>query len=742
MDQIFKTIIRQPLITILLVIISSYASAWGQFQSIQDDPNEPWHIVADEVSYDDKANQYIATGNVSIIKMDKKLSADFVRFDQKAMTAFAEGHVIMTAGEDVLTGSRMEMNLDAETGTIYNGTIFLKENHFYIKGDKIQKVGEYSYAVDKASISTCDGDQPAWKITGRNLNVTVEGYGTVRHAALWAKKVPVLYTPYLVFPVKLKRQTGLLAPQIGYSDRKGGIYIQPLFWAINDSSDATFYWHHMGRRGEKLGLEYRYVLDEMSKGTLMYDYLNDRKVDDGSPDSSKDWGYVDEGLDILRPNSNRYWLRMKKDQALSYGFSAKLDIDIVSDQDYLREFKSGYTGFEETEENYVKNFGRGLDDFNDPIRSNRLNLNRNWFLYSLNAELRWYDNVINRRQENADTTLQYLPIVEFNGVKQKIFKTPFYFDFDSEYTYLYQEDGPRAHRMDAYPKLYLPFRFKHYFTIEPSVGARGTAWYFARDEYRSSDQQTLYRGIYDLKIDLSSEIYSVFQGIGNTVDQIKHAIRPQIIYEYTPEEDQDEYPLFDDLDRIERQSRIVYSITNTFTSKTIEKMGKKEGIIGDNAIETLPNTYNQFCRFKLEQSYDFNKAEEDDPEPFSPIYGELKLAPGRYFSVDADAEWSHYDSDFRSHNVAITLWDRRGDRLFVEHRYERDTSESIYSDILLKVSGGLSLYANYERNILDKKNIETGLGLLYKAQCWSIEARYTKEGDDHKYRFNISLYGI
>ncbi|UCH00412.1 MAG: LPS-assembly protein LptD, partial [Deltaproteobacteria bacterium] len=250
------------------------------FNNHDSDPNEPWHIVADEISYDQKAEQYIARGDVTITKEDRSLAADFVRFDHKTMKALAIGNVIMTAGEDILTGTSMEMDLEAETGTVYNGTIFFKANHFYIKGNKIQKVGKYSYTVDKASVTTCDGDRPAWKITGRNLKVTIEGYGFVNHATLWAKIIPVLYTPFLVFPVKLKRQSGLLAPQIGYSDRKGAEYNQPFYWAINECSDATFYLHHMGRRGEKLGLEYRYVLDERSKGTLMYDFLDDRKVDD------------------------------------------------------------------------------------------------------------------------------------------------------------------------------------------------------------------------------------------------------------------------------------------------------------------------------------------------------------------------------------------------------------------------------------------------------------------------------
>ena len=56
------------------------------------------------------------------------------------MMAYARGHVMMTAGEDVLTGASLEMNLASEIGTLYEGTIFIKENHFYIKGDKLQKV--------------------------------------------------------------------------------------------------------------------------------------------------------------------------------------------------------------------------------------------------------------------------------------------------------------------------------------------------------------------------------------------------------------------------------------------------------------------------------------------------------------------------------------------------------------------------------------------------------------------------
>lgn len=741
------------LIFIIVIATAVVSFAQSNERLFDDDPAEPWHITADEISFDKKTDQHIAKGNVTITKKNKRLTADFVRFDHETMEVLAIGHVIMMAGEDILVGNRMEMDLEAEIGTVYDGTVFIKENHFYIKGDRIQKTGKDSYAVGKGSFTTCDGDHPAWKITGRNLKVTLEGYGFVNHAALWAKRVPVLYTPFLVFPVKIKRQSGLLPPQVVYSKRKWEEYIQPFYWAINESSDATLYYHHIGRRGDKIGFEYRYVLDKKSKGTLMYDFLHDRKVDNGATESEEEWGYTDDS--VLRPNSDRYWFRMKHDQALPSGFTAKLDIDIVSDQDYLHEFKDGYTGFDVTDRYFSKNFGRDLDDYTDSTRVNSLSISKSWSQFSLNAETRWYDNVINRRQNETDTTIQMLPVVDFNASRQQISGAPFYFDLDSEYTYFYREDGsrdtPRAHRMDAYPRMYLPLKFKHYLSVEPSVGLRETAWHFDKEEYRSSDKATLYREMYDVKIDLSSNIHRIYSLQKSWIDKIKHAITPQIVYEYIPGKDQSKYPSFDGVDRIARKNLVTYSLTNIFTSRSQTNSTKKDNLDKKDNDEPVNYTYHQFCRLKLEQSYDINEAKEDTPSqwanqkekrPFSTIYGEIDIDPVQYVSVQADATWCQYDSLVKSRNIAATLSDKRGDRLFVEHRYTYNSSESIYTDMSLAVTEQLKVYADYERNLYSPQDIKKGIGFLYKAQCWSIDFSYTHEDNDRKYAFIINLYGI
>ncbi|MBW2200025.1 MAG: LPS-assembly protein LptD [Deltaproteobacteria bacterium] len=740
--------------TICLAVLLFILSATVVFPSDEaydhffkgDDPDAPWHINADEIDYDQKEEQYIARGHVTITKNSKTIEADFIRFNHKTMDIFATGHVLIATGTDLLTATSLEMNLKDEIGTLYNGTLFYRANHFYLKGNTIKKIGKDTFTIDKGSITTCDGDHPAWKITGRNLKVTIEGYGTVNHAALRVKNIPVLYAPYLAFPVKLKRQSGFLTPQIGYSDRKGAQYVQPFFWAINDQSDATFYGHLMQSRGIQWGLEYRYVLDDMSKGTLMFDILDDRKIDDGTGDSSKKWGY--ENDDLLRPNSDRYWFRMKNNQALPLGFTAKIDLDVVSDQDYLQEFKYGYTGFDATKSYYDEFFGRAIDGYDDPIRVNSLNINKIWPQYSLNAEARWYDDARQGPRNDTETSLQNLPFITFNGSKQPILKTPLYFDLKSSYAYFFRETGDKAQRADVYPRLYLPYSVQSYFFFEPSIGVRGTVWHLDQDEAASSNKDwESYRGMYDLKLDLSTEFFQVYPFKGVKIDRFKHKVRPRIVYDYTPNQFQDNFPFFDSIDRIDRQNVLTYSLTNTFISRSrryqTQPNGPPKTIPEDAKKQELPDySYAQPCRIELEQQYDFNKANENDPEPLSPIYGKLQLEPARYLSLQADANWSVYDTAFMSHNLAVILRDNRGDRAFIEHRYKRDTSESIYTDLTVEISRRLSTNITYERNIQDGKNIKTGLGFLYRAQCWSLILQYINEAEDRKYAFMINLHGL
>ena len=773
------------LLTILILFggtALAQTSDWSQMG--RDDPHLPWDLTADQIFYDQKTEKYIAVGNVLISKQDRKISADHVEFDHKNMKAVAQGDVVMNAGADLLTGSRIELDLKTETGTLYNGTVFLQENHFYIKGDRIEKVGPNTYTAQRASITTCDGPRPDWTITSRNLKVTIEGYGHASHPSFWAKKIPLAYAPYMFFPVKRNRQSGFLAPQFGHSDRKGEEYIQPFFWAINESSDATFYLYHMGRRGEKLGVEYRYVLDADSKGIVMLDYLKDKKIDDGKndsnageDDSSALWSYPADGF--LRPNSDRYWFRMKHNQALPAGFSGYLDLDIVRDQDYLREFTSGYTGFDHTEKIFNKFFGREIDEYTDTVRVNRFYAGKAWSNYSLNADMRWYDDIIDRTHLKTKTFLQKLPLVEFNGLKQELLQSPFFFDLDSEYTHFFRIKGQRGQRVDLYPRLYFPTSIGNYLAFEPSLGFRTTTWHIYHEQTGSTNPaRTFFRHIYDYRFDFSSEVYRIFDvrtqmdpaqqifrgfdipserelnlgiipdfdpgAIG--VDKIKHSLRPQVIYNFTPKIDQSEYPTFDGLDRIGEIRSLTYSLTNTLTARSLNPSSANAALSQQGSAAPPSYTYNQLAYLKLEQSYDINEATADKiiKRPFSNITADLQFNPSKYLALQADAQWSPYDNRIVAHNELVKITDKRGDNLSMEHRYAWLQSESFYAQLYIKLNSRLAARAEYEVDMRTDNKIRSNLGFSYTKQCWSFDVYYVDEplNDEQRYEFLITLHGI
>jgi LPS-assembly protein len=740
---------RSYLWAIISVVVFSTSSASEAPLSRLQDPDLPYHIQADTLRYDDARKTYRARGHVTITRGDQTLKADAVDFNDQTKEADAWGDVRFFSGKDWLTGSRIQINLDTGTGTLYDGSLFIQESHFYIRGDEIHKTGKDSYDIKKGRLTTCDGDSPAWEITGKDLRLTAEGYGTAKHVALRARSIPVLYAPFLVFPAKRKRQSGLLMPQIGDSNRNGFEYNQPFFWAIGESSDATFYEHYMADRGLKHGLEYRYVLAPESKGAAMYDFLYDRQIDDGT---SSFEGF--RGDDEDRLNRKRWWLRTRSDQELPAGFKAKLDLDVVSDQDYLREFDKGYTGYGRTDRYFLKAFGRGLDDRTDTVRLNQLNVNRTWERYSLNADLRWYDDVILRNNDDPDTTLQALPYVQFDGSKQSLYDTPLYFDLQASYDYFWRDFGTTGHRTDMHPRLYYPLTLFNYLDFEPSVGVRETLWQV--EKYQNEDPEGKdhfdSRTLFDYKGDLSTEFSRVFNVTGHTLDKIKHAVRPQVVYEYVPVPDQEDYPYFGGIDRIEEKNLVTYSITNNFTART-RKQPKPgpEGLEGEPEPQSLPSKYRyyDFCRIKFTQSYDIIEARRSTDgsgtrRPFSDIKGEVEFKMPQHLDLDGDVLWSPYDGQFKSYNTLLALGNDRGDSAVIDYRYTRDSTRSISTRVNVKLLDPFSTYWQYERDLEEGQDIELVVGFKYEPQCWSFNVSYTHDWtiDSKEFFFEISLHGL
>jgi LPS-assembly protein len=263
-----------------------------------------------------------------------------------------------------------------------------------------------------------------------------------------------------------------------------------------------------------------------ARGAIFAEGYTDQRIDDGIGDNTVRWGYGDDPN--LRTNEGRYWLRMKHDQEVGLGLNAKLDVDVVSDQDYLREFKSSYNGFDRTQAYFQGTFGRGIDDYNDAVRLNRLNLNRTWSQYSLNADLRWFDDVIKRTGDSGDDTLQQLPAITFGGLSRFLVKRLSISTWQPVMIISSASTATVGRESTSTPRIYYPIRYLGAVSVEPSLGFRQTAWHVDRYETEPDHGRDIhYRAIYDFRLDASAELFRVFNFTMAGSDLLKHTVTPR-----------------------------------------------------------------------------------------------------------------------------------------------------------------------------------------------------------------------
>jgi len=686
----------------------------------------PWEISAKTLTYKHKEKIYIAEGDVVITKNGQFLQTQKATYDVDSGDVEAMGDIRLKSGDDILTGERGSFNLKTKAGRMDNGHLFLSGNNYYISGEIIEKLNGDTYRLKGCKLTTCDGDSPAWSITGSEVEVTIEGYGKIKHAAFRVRDVPVLYLPYMIFPAKTKRQTGLLPPMLGYSGRTGVNVEVPFFWAISEQTDATFYQRYMSKRGYMQGLEFRYLADEDSKGIFMFDILSDRedKKNMNDPDEV-------ELSPFGRRNSTRYWFRSRVDQDLPFRLVARLDADFVSDQDYLKEFKSGLFGFE-ARPDLAEEFGRPFEEKRSPTRRSAFRLSRDAENYSLQA-----GSSYNQRPENppVDQTSQPLGSLDFNLLPEKVMHLPVYFSLESDYDYVWRDEGLKGNRLSLSPQLNFPLWLGPYIEFEPMVGYTINDQWF--DDNRG-DGTHHSRKAFETGARMSTNLERIYALDWRNAKKLKHRIWPVLSYNYrVPYGQGDESPWFEPVDVDGKKNSIMFSLENFFDARLENKKGQV--------------TYRQWATFNLSQEYDIDeKRRHEDPgrkrEPFSPLSADFTLRPFPALDFSGSARWDHYDHTMASGDLSLDLSvERSGDRTdtySVDYQYQEYDQESLNFWVEVNLAYGFSVGSSLQRDLDLSENISNSYWLQYKSQCWGVKLVGEMEDNHTSIMLQFHLLGL
>jgi lipopolysaccharide assembly outer membrane protein LptD (OstA) len=287
-------------------------------------------LVADEVTYDGERDIYEATGNVRITQADGRvLTTDWIIFNATTRTGVATGDVRVVDAQNTVRAEFVAVDLNSTVSVAVRGSMDNPQPGFAVTGEVIQRTGVDTFEIENGTFTTCrcppGGGRRPWEIEAKDANLEIGGYAVGRD--LWFKMlgVPVLYVPWLVFPVKTDRQSGFLMPTFSQSSRNGTELGLPFFWAVNEGVNATIEPQWISRRGWKPKVTSEYVFGEAAYGEGGTSILpSDRKVE-----NSNDAFFSD--------NRWAYWLRHQ--QPLAKGLQFGADVNQISDNEYVVDFR-------------------------------------------------------------------------------------------------------------------------------------------------------------------------------------------------------------------------------------------------------------------------------------------------------------------------------------------------------------------------------------------------------------------
>lgn len=201
---------------------------------------------ADRIDYDDDTQVVTASGNVKLIREPQRLRADVVTWNRKTGAVEAVGNVQLTdPNGNTLYGDKITLTDSLKDGMVENILLVLQQG-----GRLVARSGERKdgfIIVEDAAYSPCAVEdrrgcpkEPTWQL--RAVKVTYDPNRERIYydgARLEIFGLPVIPLPGLNHPVGLGGDSGLLVPDIRFSQANGFEYSQPYYWAIAPNRDLT-----------------------------------------------------------------------------------------------------------------------------------------------------------------------------------------------------------------------------------------------------------------------------------------------------------------------------------------------------------------------------------------------------------------------------------------------------------------------------------------------------------------------
>ncbi len=631
-------------------------------------------------TYDVGAGEVLLTGDVDAHWREQRLMADWAHYQQDSDLLTLRGDLYYE-----VPGLRVA----AEKATLY-----VKEQHGTIngiKGYRLPQAGARGEA-DSAEIydeqrssyrnityTTCRPGNADWQIRAKTLMVDREGgWGKAEDATVRFKGVPVLYSPYLSFPVDERRKSGFLLPVLSQSDRTGLDIQTPYYLNLAPNYDLTLYPRIMSQRGLMLGGEFRF-LTEHTEGDVRAQILPE---DWNKPDGVSDLRGA-AALHITNTPSRR-WVN-------------EVSLDYVSDSQYLHDFGDDVGATSQT------HLQRSLRTryFGDYWTFTGLAQSYQTIDETLTADERPYSRVPQLRIE-----------AEYPGFQGLAFH------FEGETVQFAHDSKEEGLRLDAMPGISLPMRASWGY-MEPRVDMRYTQYSLqnrapglATSLQRSLPIASLDAGLY-FDRDLTWSNQSLTQ-----------TLEPRLYYLYSPYRDQSDFPVFDTaeaglyFDSLFRRNRFVGSdrqgdanqLTAALTTRVLS---------ANTGEEQFRASIGQILYFDDRQvQLETTTATQD--QHYSSVAGEIAAQVTRELQTRAYMQWDPKQSNTEKLAAELRYRGDNAQILNLAYRYEEDMQRQVDASFLLPVDRSWNLVGRWNYSLEDEQVLESFAGVEYDSCCWAL----------------------
>ncbi len=616
-------------------------------------------------------------------------------------------------------GEKAQLDLRNEEISSSKVFIYFKKESFRLKAWGFYKNALNEYRAKRALITTCEldcekeEDFPPWSVEVKDIILTPEGISEAKATLFRLSKVPLFYLPKKMYlpsahlPIFEPRKAGFLPPSISQGNRLGfGIQL-PFFYPLTDQIDFTISPFYTTKRGLLWDLESQIALTEGTKSLFKLRYLRDTKRGEYA---------------TIKAPKERYWITGKVDYTKNKNWDLHLDVDFVSDKDFLEEFNVGEGGFDHTKRLYLERFSRDIEDKSQDYRSTRFwgQYYKHSFYTLFSSTHLDYEGPQDKKEILHPLFGGYFSLLpfEFKGIIPSLNLT---------YDYLSRERGYYGSRAGLNFEISYPFSFA--FLKSEFKGTSKNYLYFLSDKGNFSDNN-LSINLFELSFTTYTQFYrNYFFELPFRPFSFTHILKPYVKLFYRKEAGSSEIPLFVYEDYFTDKAKILeYGLWQFFSS---------------------PEQKN-FLVIRAYQQYDFNKPERSttatkpEERQLSDLYLQITSTWKGRFSMRYDTTYNFYSYGFKKHSFNLSLRNLGLEKIDFTYQEDKAWNTRQATFVIGESFFDHKLYFNYylSRNLITDETSEQKLEALYLRECYLLGLGVSITPRDTKFYFRVDLKGL